>query len=35
LAVAGAPDSARTAAQRGIETGYQTPSREKQSDGKS
>jgi len=35
LAVAGAPDSARTAAQRGIETGYQTPSRDKQSDGKS
>jgi tetratricopeptide (TPR) repeat protein len=35
LAVEGAPDSARTAAHRGIETGYQTPSREKQSDGKS
>ena len=35
LAVAGAPDSAKTAAQRGIEAGYQTPSREKQSDGKS
>jgi tetratricopeptide (TPR) repeat protein len=35
LAVAGAPDSARTAAQRGIETGYQTPSRDKQSNGKS
>jgi hypothetical protein len=35
LAVSGAPDSARTAAQRGIETGYQTPSRDKQSDGKS
>lgn len=35
LAVAGAPDSAKTAAQRGIETGYQTPSRERQSDGKS
>ena len=35
LAVAGAPDTARTAAQRGIETGYQTPSRDKQSDGKS
>jgi hypothetical protein len=33
LAVAGAPDSARTAAQRGIDTGYQTPSRERQSDG--
>jgi tetratricopeptide (TPR) repeat protein len=35
LAVAGAPDSARTAAQHGIEAGYQTPSRDKQSDGKS
>jgi tetratricopeptide (TPR) repeat protein len=35
LAVAGVPDSARSAAQRGIETGYQTPSRDKQSDGKS
>lgn len=35
LAVAGAPDSARAAAQRGVEAGYQTPSREKQSDGKS
>jgi hypothetical protein len=35
LAVAGAPDSARTAAQRGIETGYQTPSRDRQSGGKS
>jgi hypothetical protein len=35
LAVAGAPDSARTAAQHGIETGYQTPSRNRQSDGKS
>jgi tetratricopeptide (TPR) repeat protein len=35
LAVAGAPDSARAAAQRGVESGYQTPSREKQSDGKS
>jgi len=41
LAVEGAPESARTAAQRGIETGYQTPSRDKQdkqdkqSDGKS
>ena len=34
LAVAGAPDSARTAAQHGIETGYQTPSRGRQSDGK-
>ncbi len=35
LAVAGAPDSAKTAAQRGIETGYQTPSRDRQSNGKS
>jgi hypothetical protein len=35
LAVAGAPDSARTAAQHGIDAGYQTPSRDKQSDGKS
>ena len=35
LAVAGAPESARTAAQRGMETGYQTPSRENKSDGKS
>jgi tetratricopeptide (TPR) repeat protein len=35
LAVAGAPDSARTAAQHGIEAGYQTPSRDKQSGGKS
>ncbi len=34
LAVAGAPESARTAAQHGIETGYQTPSRDRQSDGK-
>jgi tetratricopeptide (TPR) repeat protein len=34
LAVAGAPDSARTAAQHGIETGYQTPSRDKQTNGK-
>ena len=31
LAVAGAPESARAAAQRGIETGYQTPSRDRQS----
>jgi Tetratricopeptide repeat len=29
LVVAGAPDSARAAAQRGMETGYQTPSRDK------
>jgi tetratricopeptide (TPR) repeat protein len=35
LAVAGAPESARMAAQRGVETGYQTPSRENKSDGKS
>jgi tetratricopeptide (TPR) repeat protein len=35
LAVADAPESAKTAAQRGIAAGYQTPSRDKQSDGKS
>ena len=35
LAVGGAPESARAAAQRGVETGYQTPSREQKSDGKS
>src|ERR1019366_1064843 len=35
LAVEGAPESARAAAQRGVETGYQTPSRDKQSGGKS
>jgi tetratricopeptide (TPR) repeat protein len=35
LGVAGAPESARTAAQRGVETGYQTPSRQNKSDGKS
>jgi tetratricopeptide (TPR) repeat protein len=35
LAVAGAPESARTAAQRGVESGYQTPSRESKPDGKS
>jgi tetratricopeptide (TPR) repeat protein len=35
LAVDGAPESARTAAQRGVETGYQTPSRQNKSDGKS
>ena len=35
LAVAGAPDSARTAAQHGIETAYQTPSRDRQPGGKS
>jgi tetratricopeptide (TPR) repeat protein len=35
LAVAGAPDSARTAAQHGIDTGYKTPSRDRPPDGKS
>jgi hypothetical protein len=35
LAVAGAPESARAAAQRGVETGYQTPSRDDKSGGKS
>lgn len=35
LAVAGAPESARNAAQRGVETGYQTPPREAKPDGKS
>ena len=35
LAVSGAPESARSAAQHGIETGYQPPSRDKQSGGKS
>jgi len=35
LAVTGAPESARTAAQRGVDTGYQTPSRDTQSGGKS
>jgi hypothetical protein len=35
LAVSGAPDSARAAAQRGITEGYQTPTRDKQPDGKS
>lgn len=35
LAVVGAPESARTAAQRGVEAGYQTPSRQNKSDGKS
>jgi tetratricopeptide (TPR) repeat protein len=34
LAVAGAPDSAKTAAQHGVEAVYQTPSRDRQSDGK-
>jgi len=35
LAVAGAPESARAAAQRGVDAGYQTPSRDKKSDGNS
>jgi Flp pilus assembly protein TadD len=35
LAVTGAPESARAAAQRGVETGYQTPSRDDKSGGKS
>jgi len=35
LAVAGAPDTARTAAQSGIDAGYKTPSRDVQSGGKS
>ncbi len=35
LAVAGAPESARAAAQHGVEAGYQTPSRETKSGGKS
>ncbi len=35
LAVAGAPDTARTAAQSGISAGYKTPSRDGQSGGKS
>ena len=35
LAVAGAPDTARAAAQSGIEAGYKTPSRDGQSGGKS
>jgi hypothetical protein len=35
LAVAGAPNSARSVAQRGIDVGYQTPSRDKPTDGKS
>jgi tetratricopeptide (TPR) repeat protein len=33
LGVAGAPESARAAAQRGVDAGYQTPSRDKKSDG--
>jgi len=35
LAVTGAPNSARTAAQQGIDTGYQTPGHDKPPDGKS
>jgi tetratricopeptide (TPR) repeat protein len=35
LAVANAPEAARNAAQHGIETGYQTPARDRKSDGKS
>jgi tetratricopeptide (TPR) repeat protein len=35
LAVAGAPESARAAAQRGVDAGYQTPSRDSKADGKS
>jgi len=34
LAVAGAPDSARNAAQRGVDAGYQTPPREAKPEGK-
>jgi hypothetical protein len=33
LAVTAAPDSARNAAQHGIEAGYQTPSRDRQPEG--
>ncbi len=33
LAVAGAPELARAAAQRGVDAGYQTPSRDKKPDG--
>jgi tetratricopeptide (TPR) repeat protein len=35
LAVEGAPETARAAAQRGVEAGYQTPSRDDKSGGKS
>ena len=35
LAVAGAPESARAAAQHGVDAGYQTPSRDNKTDGKS
>jgi tetratricopeptide (TPR) repeat protein len=35
LAVQGAPDSARTAAQHGIDAGYRTPTHDRVSDGKS
>jgi Tetratricopeptide repeat len=34
LSVAGAPESARSAAQRGVQAGYQTPSRENKADAK-
>ena len=34
LSVAGVPESARAAAQRGVDTGYQTPSRDAKPDGK-
>jgi tetratricopeptide (TPR) repeat protein len=34
LAVAGAPESARAAAQRGVQAGYQTPSRDTKADAK-
>lgn len=34
LAVAGAPESARAAAQRGVQAGYQTPSRDNKADAK-
>jgi len=35
MAVADAPESARTAAQHGIDTGYRTPTRDRQPEGKS
>ena len=35
LGVAGAPESARAAAQRGVDAGYQTPTRDTKADGKS
>ncbi len=34
LAVAGAPESARAAAQRGVQAGYQTPSRDTKAEDK-